>query len=170
MQKTCRILVVSDSHGRNQYLKAVIEKEKPFDMLIHCGDVEGNLYSIVGTDPGFDVHVVRGNCDYSGYSDMTLVEVSGKRILVTHGHLCRIRTGTEGLLREAVRHRADIVCYGHSHVPDITYSHGRLLLNPGSIAEPRQMPRKRTYAILTIAAGKEPRADICVLEPCDLDQ
>lgn len=35
-----RILVISDSHGRNDDVAGVIEQVGPIDMLIHCGDVE----------------------------------------------------------------------------------------------------------------------------------
>ncbi|MDO5136238.1 MAG: metallophosphoesterase family protein, partial [Eubacteriales bacterium] len=36
-----KVLVVSDTHGRDRGLERVVEKEAPFDYLIHCGDVEG---------------------------------------------------------------------------------------------------------------------------------
>ncbi len=165
-----RILVVSDSHGRNRYLKAAIQKEQPFDMLIHCGDVEGNIYSILGTETPYEIHAVRGNCDYSGYSDQLLVEASGHRILVTHGHTFRVRYDNNGLLREAVKRGADVVCFGHTHIPEVEYSRGIVLLNPGSISEPRRIGREYTYAMLTLEKGKTPRADIRVVteEDCRL--
>ena len=37
-----RALIVSDTHGRLGNLKEVLEQEKPIDMLVHCGDVEGS--------------------------------------------------------------------------------------------------------------------------------
>ena len=37
-----KILVVSDTHRKDDGLKMVIEKEKPLDMLIHLGDAEGS--------------------------------------------------------------------------------------------------------------------------------
>ena len=39
-EKKMRILVISDSHGRNDDVAGVIEQVGPIDMLIHCGDVE----------------------------------------------------------------------------------------------------------------------------------
>ena len=36
-----KILVVSDTHGRDSGLEKAVAQESPFDMLIHCGDVEG---------------------------------------------------------------------------------------------------------------------------------
>ena len=35
-----KILIVSDTHGKHEYLEAVLEQEKPLDMLIHLGDVD----------------------------------------------------------------------------------------------------------------------------------
>ena len=39
-EKKRRILVISDSHGRNDDVAGVIEQVGHIDMLIHCGDVE----------------------------------------------------------------------------------------------------------------------------------
>ena len=71
----------------------------------------------------------------------------------------------EQVVQCARQFEADIVCFGHSHIPETEFSHGRLLLNPGSIAEPRQNGRKHTYAILTVEKNKIPRADIHVITP-----
>ena len=37
-----RVLLVSDSHGRNQNMEKVIRKVSPVDLLIHLGDLEGS--------------------------------------------------------------------------------------------------------------------------------
>ena len=37
-----KILIVSDTHRKDGNLQWVMEKEKPFDMLIHLGDTEGS--------------------------------------------------------------------------------------------------------------------------------
>ena len=36
-----KVLIVSDTHGKDENLEAAVYKEAPFDLLIHCGDVEG---------------------------------------------------------------------------------------------------------------------------------
>ena len=43
-----KVLVVSDSHGRHDLLRKAIGQEAPIDMLIHAGDVEGDLDKILG--------------------------------------------------------------------------------------------------------------------------
>ena len=35
-----KILIVSDTHRRDENLKLVIEQQTPIDMLIHLGDAE----------------------------------------------------------------------------------------------------------------------------------
>ena len=39
-----RVLLVSDSHGRNQNMEKVIRKASPVDLLIHLGDLEGSTF------------------------------------------------------------------------------------------------------------------------------
>ena len=39
-----KVLIVSDTHGRDENLEIVINREAPFDMLVHCGDVEGREF------------------------------------------------------------------------------------------------------------------------------
>lgn len=39
-----KILIVSDTHGRDEKLEAAVAVEQPFDYLIHCGDVEGREF------------------------------------------------------------------------------------------------------------------------------
>ena len=41
-----KILIVSDTHGRDEKLEAAVAVEQPFDYLIHCGDVEGREFFI----------------------------------------------------------------------------------------------------------------------------
>ena len=68
-EKKMRILVISDSHGRNDDVAGVIEQVGHIDMLIHCGDVErGDDYirSLVDCP----VHMVSGNNDYNLGSSM----------------------------------------------------------------------------------------------------
>ena len=37
-----KILIVSDTHRKDDNLKRVIEEQAPLDMLIHLGDAEGS--------------------------------------------------------------------------------------------------------------------------------
>lgn len=46
--------------------------------------------------------------------------------------------------------RADILVVGHTHQPSISIENGTLVINPGSLGQPRNpaFPHRRTYAIL----------------------
>ena len=41
-----KVLIVSDTHRRNENYIKVLEKVAPVDMVIHCGDIEGSEYLI----------------------------------------------------------------------------------------------------------------------------
>lgn len=112
-----RILVISDSHGRNDDVKGVLEQVGEIDMLIHCGDVErGDQY--IRDIAGCPVVMVAGNNDY--YLDLPseeTIEVEGYRIWVTHGHPYYVNSGVDYLREYGEMHDVDVVMYGHTHVP-----------------------------------------------------
>jgi len=165
MKKNFRCLVLSDTHGDMHVLREAIEKEKPFDTLVHCGDVEGSLGSVLGVQT-FGYLAVRGNCDLvSDVPRELLFNLGGSRIFVTHGHRFQVRYDVQPLIRQGHMQNADVVLYGHTHVPALYRDEttGILVVNPGSLARPRQYPREKTYAILTIAEGGPPQAEIRVL-------
>lgn len=68
-----KILVVSDSHGRDENLEQAVMQETPFDMLIHCGDVEGREIFIEAFTE-CPCHIVSGNNDF--FSDLPREEIS----------------------------------------------------------------------------------------------
>ena len=114
-----RILVISDSHGRNDHVEGVLKQVGHIDMLIHCGDVtSGDLYiqSLV-TCP---VHMVAGNLDQGlSLPKEKLIELEGHRIWIVHGHMYRVHQGLKMLRAAARRKEADIVMFGHTHKPYI---------------------------------------------------
>ena len=63
-----KVLIVSDTHGRDTVLKRLLEQVKPIDMLIHCGDVEGSE-EYIRSMAGCPVHIVAGeNYFFFGFS------------------------------------------------------------------------------------------------------
>lgn len=152
-----KILIVSDSHGNNDLLRYAIGQELPFNLLIHAGDVEADIDDVL--PPRFreyEVVCVRGNCDWGNqYPSSELIPVKGdgwhRNIYVTHGHRYGVRSDDSALLHEARRQLADVVIYGHTHYPECYEAEdGLLVINPGSVAHPRQPDRKRTYGVLLI--------------------
>ena len=145
-----RILVISDSHGRNDDVKGVLEQVGEIDMLIHCGDVErGDQY--IRDIAGCPVVIVAGNNDY--YLDLPseeTIEVEGYRIWVTHGHPYYVSLDSEYIREEGAARKVDIVMFGHTHKPYFEQKDGITVLNPGSLAYPRQEGRKGSYMIMEI--------------------
>lgn len=145
-----KILVMSDSHRANNRIEECVKKEAPFDLLIHCGDVEGAEYFIEKT-AGCPVEMVMGNNDFfSSLTPEREFEMKGKRFFVTHGHYLYVSMGTERICDEALHRGADVVLFGHTHKPYLKYHGNILVLNPGSIAYPRQIGRQCSYAVLML--------------------
>ncbi len=144
-----KILVVSDSHGRNTYLERVYNETQP-DMLIHLGDLEGSELFIQScvTCP---VEMVPGNNDY--FSDLSrekIIQIGKYKVLLTHGHRYRVHFGTDTIRQWAYSQGVDIVMFGHTHVPHFESTNGITIVNPGSISQPRQAGHRPTYIIMEL--------------------
>lgn len=149
-----KILVVSDSHGRNVYLEKVLETVEP-DMLIHLGDLEGSEI-FIQNKVSCPVEMVPGNNDY--FSDLErekMITIGRYKVLLTHGHRHRVHFGTETLKDWARQMGADIVMFGHTHIPLLDTSTDVTALNPGSISQPRQEGRIPTYATVELDRNGE---------------
>lgn len=150
-----RILVVSDTHGKHTNLKRALQESGEIDMLIHLGDVEGGAYEIERL-VDCEKHIVRGNNDY--FTDLPQEEefyIGDKKVFITHGHFYMVSWSKEEIKKAARERNADIVMFGHTHYPYAEEDGDLLLLNPGSLAYPRQEGRKGSYIILEMdEAGK----------------
>ncbi len=142
-----RIFVLSDSHNSFNFAP-FLEIAQKADMVIHCGDGTRDQEDLknVLTCP---FHYVKGNCDISGKRE-EIIDILNHRILVTHGDVYGVKYSDSGLILKAKEVSADIVLYGHTHVPDITYKENIWLINPGSLTRPRY-DKVPTYCILEIS-------------------
>lgn len=146
-----KILILSDSHGNHDLVRKAIGQEAPIDMLIHAGDVEGDLEKILGKKRDYEIRAVAGNMDWSDkLEDDQCFSVGRHVIYLAHGHRFGVHGGTRRLTERAKGIGADIVIYGHTHVPDYGTENDVLVINPGSIAKPRQNGWQKTYAVMTI--------------------
>lgn len=145
-----KVLIVSDTHGRDTALKNLLASVKPIDMLVHCGDVEGSE-DYIRTMAECPVHMVAGNNDF--FCDLPREEefLIGKyRVLLTHGHYYYITMGTEMIKEDARARGFDIVMFGHTHRPYLEQAGDIVVLNPGSLSYPRQEGRKPSYIIMDL--------------------
>ena len=74
--------------------------------------------------------------------------IDGNHVLLTHGHYYYVSMGEERIRKEAKGRGADVVMYGHTHMPSITEENNLIMLNPGSIAYPRQQGRHPSYIVM----------------------
>lgn len=145
-----KILIVSDTHRKDDNLKRVIQEQLPLDMLIHLGDAEGSEVLIEEwVNKECRLAMVLGNNDFFSSLERELeLELGPHRILLTHGHYYNVSLGVEGLYQEAVDRNCDIAMYGHTHRPFLEKRGEVTILNPGSLSYPRQEGRKPSYMLM----------------------
>lgn len=159
-----KVLIVSDTHGRHGALEEVIEKERPFQRIIHLGDAEG-YEDYIEELAGCPLDIVAGNNDYfSQLPKDKEILLDGLRVFLTHGHYYYVTSTYDYICREAINRGMDVAMFGHTHRPVLREEKGITLLNPGSLAYPRQPGRKPSYAVMEKAHGRPPVFEIKYLE------
>lgn len=149
-----KVLIVSDTHRKNDNYFEVVNREKP-DMVIHCGDGEGSEYALTEA-AGCPVYIVLGNNDFFSNLPRELDLVIGPyKVWVTHGHNYYVSMGSEHIKREALVRGVDIVMYGHSHRPAVERSGNVTAVNPGSLSYPRQEGRRPSYVVMELGERDE---------------
>jgi putative phosphoesterase len=141
-----KILVVSDSHGARKNLQKIINRERPFEYLIHCGDGANDLEQ-VRLPQDVTILSVAGNMDRAGICERLIeTTLSDVNFLICHGDQFGAHYDYERLLGEGLRRGVDIICCGHTHIP-YQHNHPLLLFNPGPAD-------KGLYGIITLEQGK----------------
>jgi putative phosphoesterase len=145
-----KLVVFSDSHGRPSPMIETAEREQP-DMILFLGDGEADISRLRWALPQIPVVSVPGNCDYRVEEPLErLIEVEGKKIFLCHGHTRRVKQGLGALIAEGHRQDADLVLYGHTHLPKTDHDGNMTILNPGTIGS----FGKKTYAVVKIEGGQ----------------
>lgn len=166
-----KILIVSDTHRKNENLKEVLKRTGYIDMLIHLGDGEGSEHIISKwVNEGCDLEFVLGNNDFFSNLDREKELMIGKyKVLLTHGHYYSVSLGPECLVKEARARGFDIVMYGHTHRPyyEVDKKAGDkdlIVLNPGSLSYPRQDGHCPSYMLMEIDQDGEAHFTLNMLE------
>ena len=131
-----KIVVISDTHG---YFNNCIEflQTSDYDKVVHLGDCVEDAEDISYIIEKELIYVA-GNNDYKSTAPLhKVIEVSGIRILLTHGHVESVkRSGHKRIYEMAVSNEIDIVLFGHTHIFENTVYNGIKILNPGSPTYP----------------------------------
>jgi uncharacterized protein len=152
-----RVLVLSDTHSPRRWKAcppALLPHLDAADVILHAGDVcTPDVLDLLSTFA--PVHVVMGNNDVPevaewGAPETLEVELEGVRIGMIHDS--GQREGRAARLRRRFP-TADLVVFGHSHIPLDETADGVRILNPGSPTDRRRQPAG-TFATLLLHDGE----------------
>ena len=164
------VLVISDSHGHPDAIRAVLSewKTRPYAVLF-LGDGLRDV-SVIQNDEKYEsltVYAVAGNCDGSilfpaDEPEVRMVQLGEVRVLMMHGHTFDVKWGLSEAIAYAAKKQADVLLYGHTHAPyerllpagerlrDGTVLEKPLLVaNPGSLGAPRG-GEEPSFGVLTV--------------------
>lgn len=150
-----KIAVISDTHRIKKYIELSKEYIGGCDVLIHLGDDSEDLKELAKDFKG-EVYGVRGNCDYiSKYPKEQLLVIGKKRVFITHGHFYGVKDGMMNIICKGLEVGADIILFGHTHIPMIEEYKGLLLMNPGSVSLPKI--NSRYIGFIELEEGIKPK-------------
>jgi putative phosphoesterase len=93
-------------------------------------------------------------------------EAEGKRFRLVHGSPRRMNEylfedrDPRSLVRIAQGADADVLVFGHTHMPWVRTIEGVLFVNTGSVGKPKDGDPRAAWALLTVAAGKPVQVEI----------
>ena len=139
-----RIGIISDTHGPVH--PRVAEVFANVDHIVHAGDVGGD-HVLRALEQLAPVTAVLGNND-DGSEGLDIVRktIGGVKLLVTHilPRPHKLRADVAAALR---KHPADVVVFGHSHLPHNEVAGGVRYFNPAS-AGPRRFDYPTSVGII----------------------
>ena len=144
-----RVLILSDTHGHSHGAQMALEAQRRAEAVVFLGDGERDFRVLMERYPDHGYYIVRGNCDFGSSSDASrTVRLEGHTIFMTHGHTYDVKYGLYRIKQAARSQKADVLLFGHTHVPMTGYEDGLYIMNPGSVSRPRAM--RPSYGILDI--------------------
>jgi hypothetical protein len=155
--ETVKVVVLADTHAPRRWRSCpprVAGHLRGADLILHAGDVctADVLDELAVYAP---VWAVRGNNDGPGVAawgapDVLEADLGGVRLAMVHdsgpaaGRAARLRRRFPA---------ADLVVFGHSHIPVDQAVDGQRIFNPGSPTDRRRQPRG-TLGVLDIDGGR----------------
>ncbi|MBV9204376.1 MAG: metallophosphoesterase family protein [Actinobacteria bacterium] len=158
-----RVVVLADTHAPRRWRACpprVAAELRGADLILHAGDVctqevlaelaeYAPVTAVVGNNDGPDVA-------QWGAAETAELDLDGLRVAMVHdsgaaaGRMARMRRRFP---------RADLVVFGHSHIPFDESRAGLRIFNPGSPTDRRRQPHG-TIGVLDIDSGRLARASI----------
>ena len=131
--KNLKLIVFSDSHDTHNILPLVYEadKIKP-DMFIFLGDRVEDIKSLMDDK----ILYVKGNGDFlQNAPELVVTNIAGKKVMLTHGHRYSVKSSLYQLTAAAREQQADIVFFGHTHMPVYYEEENIHYCNPGALKD-----------------------------------
>jgi putative phosphoesterase len=123
--------------------------EKP-ELILHLGDYATDGEKIA-EELGINIIIVKGNGDpVSNHNDYELINIEGKKVFLTHGHKHNVNEGIDNIYYKGLELGADIILYGHTHIPVNIKENNIIIMNPGSPTLPRANNKIPTFGIINI--------------------
>jgi uncharacterized protein len=158
-----KVVVLSDTHASRRWRSCpprVAEQLRGADLILHAGDVceAWVLDELAAYAP---VRVVLGNNDEPGVAVWGAVadlefDLGGLRVAMIHDSGPAVRRAARMRRRFPA---ADLVIFGHSHIPLDQSADGIRIFNPGSPTDRRRQPHG-TIGVLSIENGQLTGANI----------
>ncbi|MFI6705202.1 metallophosphoesterase family protein [Nonomuraea sp. NPDC050478] len=155
-----RVVVLSDTHAPRRWKSCpprVAELLVGADVILHAGDVcvPSVLAELAAYAP---VHVVKGNNDGPDLDAPETLELDLGGLRVGMIHDSGPARGRTARMRRRFP-EADLVVFGHSHIPLDESGDGPRIFNPGSPTDRRRQPHG-TVGVLRVEGGALVEAEI----------
>ena len=142
-----RVGIISDTHmpkRAKKLPKKLIEGLQAVDLIIHAGDWTSldvyhellQIAPVLGVFGNVDPYEVQ-----EVFEEKVILEVSGFKIGVIHGHAGKTKNTPARALEAFQDNKMDVIIFGHSHIPYKEVIENTLLFNPGSPTDKRFQPQ-----------------------------
>ena len=172
MPKVDRIICAGDLVGYGPQPNEVVEMVKSMDAVNVLGNhdhavITGkyNSYDELAAkaDEWNQEELTGSNMKFLKKLDETKeLEVEGHKIFVAHGtprkplkEYLYPGTSKRALAKMTQTANADVIVLGHTHVPMDETIQGKLVINPGSVGQPRDRDPKASYMIMELGSERE---------------
>jgi putative phosphoesterase len=150
------VIVLSDSHltgGLDRLGPQILHAITEADVVLHAGDITSRQ-ALTELEGMAETYAVLGNNDHDLVGllpESRLVELGGVQVALVHDSGAKKGRPTRLYTRFPA---ADVVVFGHSHIPvDEVGVERQLLFNPGSPTQRRAQPH-RTFGRLRLSGGE----------------
>ncbi len=150
-----KILVISDTHGEIDLAEKALKRHTDIKTVIHLGDYFRDAQRLENIFSDVRFEYIYGNSDFmiGDTPAEKMLEFEGKKIFITHGHRYSVKWDYEKLEKKAVELNVDLLMFGHTHIAELIEKDKYILLNPGSISDPRG-EQNESYAVLEFTENK----------------